>query len=139
MRKRLPVILIMLAALSLLAAGCGDDDEDTTTATTTTPTATGATGAGGAGGGGGASSVSMTEYSFDPSDITVSQGDSIEVTNDGELPHNLTVEGEDLATADIDPGGSEELTVDLPPGDYEFICSIAGHAEQGMTGTLTVE
>jgi plastocyanin len=81
----------------------------------------------------------MTEYSFDPSDPTVASGDSLEVVNDGELPHNLTVEGEDLATADLEGGASEELTVDLDPGDYEFICSIADHAAQGMTGTLTVE
>ena len=133
-------LLIALAALALVAAGCGDDDdEDTTTEPAVTATGpTGATGEGGAAAGG-ASSVSMTEYEFDPSDLTVSEGDSVEVTNDGELPHNLTVDGENVATDDVDPGGSEELTVDLAPGDYDFICTIGDHAQQGMTGTMTVE
>jgi plastocyanin len=132
-------LLIALAALALVAAGCGDDDEEPTTEPAVTATGpTGPTDEGGAGAAG-ASSVSMTEYEFDPSDLTVSEGDSIEVTNDGELPHNLTVEGEDVATDDVDPGGSEELTVDLAPGDYDFICTIGDHAQQGMTGTMTVE
>jgi plastocyanin len=136
--RPLLTVLLALGALALFVAGCGDDDEDTTTAPATTETATGPTGAEG-GGAAGATSVSMTEYEFDPSDLSVSEGDSIEVTNDGELPHNLTVEGEDVATDDIDPGGSEELTVDLAAGDYDFICTIGDHAAQGMTGTMTVE
>jgi plastocyanin len=137
--RRTPIaIVLILASIALIAAGCGGDDETTTTPTVT-PTATGATGAAGGGGEGGATEVTMTEYAFDPSDPSVASGDSLEVVNDGELPHNLTVEGTDLATEDLEGGGSEELTVDLDPGDYEIICSIADHAAQGMTGTLTVE
>jgi plastocyanin len=131
--RLLLTVLLALGALALFVTGCGGDDDDTA-ATEATNTE--------AAGGGGATSVSMTEYAFDPSDLTVSMGDVIEVTNDGELPHNLTVEGEDLATSDLDPGASEELEVGarpLPAGDYEFICTIGDHAEQGMTGTMTVE
>jgi plastocyanin len=137
--RPLLTLLLALGALALFAAGCGDDDDDETTADTavTTEGATGATGEDG--GAAAATSASMTEYEFDPSELTVSQGDSIEVTNDGELPHNLTVEEEDLATEDVEPGASEELTVDLGPGDYDFICTIGDHADQGMTGTMTVE
>ena len=134
-------VLLALAALALFAAGCGDDDDETTTSPTTTEETTGATGATGEDGGGaaGASTITMTEYSFDPSEESVKQGDTIDVVNDGSLPHNLTVEGTDLATSDLDGGQNEELTVDLDPGDYEFICTIGDHADQGMTGTLTVE
>ena len=140
MRRTSIAIVLVLASLALVAAGCGDDDDDTTSTPTTTEE-TGATGATGGGGDAGASAseITMTEYSFDPSDPTVASGDSLEVVNDGELPHNLTVEDTDLATSDLDSGGSEELTVDLDPGDYEFICTIGDHAAQGMTGTLTVE
>jgi plastocyanin len=137
MRFRPLLILLAIAGLLLFAAGCGDDDdEDATTPATTPEAATGATGAGGAAG---ATSVSMTEFAFDPSDLTVSEGDSIDVTNDGGTDHNLTVEDEDLATSDLGPGDSEELTVDIPAGDYTFICTIGDHEAQGMTGTLTVE
>ena len=140
-RTRLTVLLA-LGAMALFVASCGGDDDDDTAATTeaTTETTTEAAGGGGAPD---RLSVSMTEYAFDPSDLTVSEGDLIEVTNDGELPHNLTVEGQDVATSDLEPGASQQLLlgngITLPPGDYEFICTIGDHAEQGMTGTLTVE
>jgi plastocyanin len=135
------ILLAALAALSLAAAGCGDDEETTTEEPAVTSEETGAANEETDGGGGAAKpvEVAMTEYRFDPSDLALAQGDSIEVVNDGELPHNFTVEAEDLATPDIDPGASDELTVDLAPGEYEFICTIADHAADGMTGTLTVE
>jgi plastocyanin len=137
--RPLLTLLLALAALALFAAGCGGDDDDETTPAVTTPeAATGATGDQAAGGGG-ATSVSMTEFEFDPSDLTVSDGDTIEVTNDGELPHNLTVEGAAIATEDIEPGASEELTISATPGEFEFVCTIGDHAAQGMEGTLTVE
>ena len=89
----------------------------------------------------------MTEYAFDPADVTVSRGDTITVTNDGELPHNFTVRkvkgGGDFTTGDLDPGSSRELTVDLDPGPrpgpFGVICTIPGHAAQGMEGTLMVK
>jgi plastocyanin len=129
--------VLAIAAIFGLAVGCGGDDDDDDTAATEATTTEEA-----AAGGGGATSVSMTEYAFDPSDLTVSKGDVIEVTNDGELPHNMTVEGQDLATSDLDPGASQQLEVGhrlLPAGNYEFICTIPGHAEQGMRGTLEVK
>ncbi|MGI8460917.1 MAG: plastocyanin/azurin family copper-binding protein [Solirubrobacterales bacterium] len=129
-------LLAALAALTVFAAGCGGDDEETTSSTSsTTEETTAPSGEEGAA----ASTITMTEYSFDPGDPTVAQGDSLDVVNDGQIPHNLTVEGTDLATADLDGGANEDLTVDLDPGSYEFICTIADHAAQGMTGTLTVE
>lgn len=136
MRRTSLALAIALASFAL-AAGCGGDDDETTatTAETTTEEEAGAAGEGG----GGATEVSMTEYSFGPSDPTVSAGDTLEVVNDGEIPHNLSVTDAELATSDLDGGGSEELTVDLEPGTYEFICTIGNHADLGMTGTLTVE
>jgi plastocyanin len=127
--------LLLAAATIAFAAGCGGDDDEETAATETAPA-------------GGGQTVDMSEYEFAPNDITASAGDSITAENTGQLPHNFTIaEGKDpeqagaelAATADIQPGESGELTVDVEPGDYSVICTIPGHAEQGMVGTIKVE
>ncbi len=141
MRRAFIAILLSVASLSLIAAGCGGGDDETTPATTeeaaeeTTEEAE----TGGQGGGAETLEVSMGEYFFEPSEPTVPEGGTLDVVNDGEIVHNLTVEDTDVATADLQSGESEEVAVDLGPGEYPFICTIPGHAEQGMTGTLTVE
>ncbi len=97
---------------------------------------------GGSATGGGASApvhVSLSDFAIEPSAITVAEGGSLHVTNDGASAHNLTITDTDLATPDIEPAGSAELDVSsLAVGSYEVSCLIAGHAEAGMTGTLEV-
>lgn len=139
-------VLAVLVCVALVgfAVGCGGDDEESSdTAATTTEQTTA-----GGGGGGGETSVGMTEYEFDPNDLSVAAGDTLALTNDGQIPHNLTiVEGTDpeaggaelAASDDIAGGDSGELTVDAEPGDYSFLCTIPGHAEDGMVGTITIE
>jgi uncharacterized cupredoxin-like copper-binding protein len=118
---------VVLAVLALLVAtvvavlGGGDDD------------------AGTAGGAGEAVTVSLSEFAVSPAAITVPEGGSLAVTNDGTTPHNLSVTGTDVATADLAGGESETLDLSgLAAGDYEVVCTIPGHADSGMTGTLTV-
>jgi plastocyanin len=142
MGKRLLVLTVLLSVgLIAVAAGCGDDDDDSATSAATTGTTTADDT------GGGETSVAMTEYEFDPNDLSAASGDTLTLDNEGELPHNLTiVEGEptgggaEIAASDDIPGGeSGTMTVDAEPGDYGFLCTIPGHAEQGMTGTIKVE
>jgi uncharacterized cupredoxin-like copper-binding protein len=35
-------------------------------------------------------------------------------------------------------GSTASSKVDLKPGEYEFYCTIPGHKEAGMKGTITV-
>ena len=132
--------VVAVAATFGLAAGCGgddDDDEGAGTDATTTEEAVG--------GGGDVIEVSMTEYAFKPKDLTVSKEDRIVVKNDGELVHNYSIKGGGKeigpSTQNIDPGSSGELfpePADFICGGCEVICTIPGHAEKGMRGTLTV-
>ena len=78
----------------------------------------------------------------------MNQGETIVAETTGGTVHNLTIEeGPDpekpsrelAATPDVQPGDSAELTVDLDPGAYALVCTVPGHREQGMTGTINVK
>jgi hypothetical protein len=63
------------------------------------------------------------------------------VVNKGKQPHNLTIEGpkvDKVATRNLAPGESANLTVTLYPGRYDLYCSIAGHKQLGMDATLAI-
>jgi manganese oxidase len=86
-----------------------------------------------------APTVDLTEYALTPAAVSVETGGTLEVLNSGSTPHNLVVAGTDLGTADLAAGDSETLDLSgLDPGTYDLLCSVPGHADAGMTGTLTV-
>jgi plastocyanin len=64
---------------------------------------------------------------------------TINVKNNGPSPHNIEIKELSKATANIDPGKSATLAVDLKPGTYTVICNIPGHEQLGMHVTLTVQ
>ena len=123
---------------------------------------------GGGGGGttpaGGATINSLDTLKFDPATVTIPAGAaaSIEVKNPGAQQHNwVLVKAEDatrIATESlakggdatglpgvlaggklIPAGGGETVSVNVPAGTYQFICTVAGHFQAGMVGTLTAQ
>jgi uncharacterized cupredoxin-like copper-binding protein len=38
----------------------------------------------------------------------------------------------------VDAGKDRDLTIDLKPGTYIFVCNIPGHAHQGMVARFTI-
>ncbi len=93
----------------------------------------------GGAGGGAPVPVSLTEFAIAPSTISVAEGGSLSVTNDGAAEHNLAVRDEDLTTPDLASGGTASLSVtSLSAGTYELLCTIPGHEAAGMVGTLVV-
>lgn len=99
---------------------------------------------GGGGGGGAAATVAgpvevdLMEFMVMPSEITAPAGSTLQVVNTGSVDHMLAVEG-GPETPDLAAGESTELDVsDLAPGTYTVVCTIAGHRESGMVGTLTI-
>ena len=62
------------------------------------------------------------------------------VKNNGSMPHDFEISGNGIKqkTEKINPGQLTELTVELEPGTYTYICTIPGHEELGMKGTFTV-
>jgi plastocyanin len=65
---------------------------------------------------------------------------TITFTNTSPLEHNVTVaEGSKvLGATPTFMGGSRTLTLSLKPGKYTFYCSVPGHRQAGMEGTLNV-
>ena len=66
---------------------------------------------------------------------------TIDFANESAVPHNVT-----LAQSSRKLGATETITksddsfeLELPAGEYDFFCSVPGHREAGMDGTLTVE
>ncbi len=109
-----------------------------------------------AGGGAAATEATVTasEFAFDPSDIPLVAGSEVSVTldNGGAVEHNFTVLkagetiaaesefNEDMVLGAVDntaAGESNSTTLTLEPGEYQVICTIPGHFDAGMAGTIT--
>jgi plastocyanin len=65
---------------------------------------------------------------------------TITMANMSPVEHNVTVAQGSmvLGATPTFKGGSKTLTVNLKPGTYTFYCSVPGHRQAGMEGTLTV-
>ncbi len=83
--------------------------------------------------------VQASEFAFDPSELsaTADTTTAIRVTNAGSVEHDLTIDETGLVIA-TPTGETAEGTFSLPAGTYTFYCSIPGHREAGMEGTLQV-
>ena len=81
------------------------------------------------------------QLSYDFKRLSAAAGKvTMSMTNMSPLPHNLTVASATtvLGATPTFQGGSRTLTLSLKPGTYTFYCSVPGHRQAGMEGTLTV-
>jgi cytochrome c oxidase subunit II len=151
--RRSIVFALPVLALSALLAACGDADDSSSSPTmhSSTTMMNGDMGDGSMGGGmdHGSSSpvvdgarrieVSATSFDFTPETITVRVGEDIAIAlTAGDLLHDFTIDELDAHVA-ADKGETAEggLRAD-EPGEYTYYCSVAGHREAGMEGTLIV-
>ena len=61
--------------------------------------------------------------------------------NPSGTPHNIALEGQGVDEVGdvVTNNGVSTIAATLRPGEYQFYCSVEGHREGGMEGTLTVE
>jgi len=133
-RARGKTFIGVAAALTLLGAACTKSSTPATNptqppATTQPPASSSASVAGltvqeGAGG-----------FVFAPATFSVKKGESVTVTNVGSASHTFTITGKGIDLVNS-PGQSQNVTINLAPGTYQFICRF--HVSSGMKGTLTV-
>jgi uncharacterized cupredoxin-like copper-binding protein len=79
--------------------------------------------------------------SYDTKQLNAKAGTvTITMTNMSPLEHNVTVAqgSKVLGATPTFKGGSRTLTLKLKPGKYVFYCSVPGHRQAGMEGTLNV-
>jgi len=79
---------------------------------------------------------------FDQTELSAKAGKvTIDFNNPSPIPHNVVIEhdGKELAGFEPIAEGEEEVSAELKAGAYTFFCSVPGHREAGMEGTLTVK
>ena len=92
----------------------------------------------------GSHQVTMTEFSYSPSTLSVPAGKvTFWLVNSGSAAHDLIIrDGSNnrvAASELVQAGDSQAFTVDnLPAGEYTFFCDQPGHEQSGMKGKLTV-
>jgi outer membrane protein assembly factor BamB len=67
---------------------------------------------------------------------------SIDFANNSALQHNVTLVNSGnkiLGKTPTFAGGSKRFSATLKPGTYTYYCSVPGHRQAGMQGTLTVK
>ena len=151
--NRTTIALGSLLAAGVLLAACGSDDDPTTTAMPGTqgedmpamdegmsgmdhedegnsPVAEGAREV----------EVVAGDFAFDPAEIQAEAGEDLAIVLTSEdILHDFTIDELDVHVA-ADAGETAEGGIsDLEPGEYTFYCSVPGHREAGMEGTLTVQ
>jgi plastocyanin len=139
--RKLALVISVLALAAVGLAACGDDEETTSAAAPTTTAAD----TGGTGGTGGTIAVEADPdgaLAYTETELTATAGtNTIEFNNPAGLDHDVRIEdadGNDIGGTDVVSGGSASADVELEPGTYTYFCSVDGHADAGMEGTLTV-
>jgi plastocyanin len=92
-------------------------------------------------------SVSILDFSFNPSPLEIVAGDTILWQNNGASPHTVTCDGsagttkptgapsfDSGAATPINPGGTYKVSLTVP-GNYTYLCVY----HTGMTGTIVVK
>ncbi|HEX9482012.1 MAG TPA: plastocyanin/azurin family copper-binding protein [Solirubrobacteraceae bacterium] len=67
---------------------------------------------------------------------------TLSFTNNSSLGHDVVLvdsSNKVLGQTPVFQGGTRHFTATLPPGSYTYYCSVPGHRQAGMQGTLTVK
>jgi plastocyanin len=150
MKKVVAFLVLALAALALVACGSSSDSSSSTTETSGGESQAEQGGAANeeSGSGGSASTLEFEadpngELAYTSTSETAKAGKvTVEFKNPQALTHDVAIEsssGEEVGATELIADGSDTTTVNLKPGTYTYFCTVPGHREAGMEGTLTVK
>jgi plastocyanin len=80
---------------------------------------------------------------FDSNTLIAKAGKmKVNFTNNSAISHNVVIINSANTVLGRTPtfgGGTKSFTMTLKPGTYTYYCSVPGHRQAGMHGTLTVK
>jgi plastocyanin len=136
MFRRVSRLAVTAFSVALLLAACGSGGGSSSSGGSGYGGGPGAAGGSTGGGGGADQTITIQNFAFDPSTLTLPSGQdvTIEVTNDDEgVEHSFTLD-DDSVSQDVEGGETKTVTLNLTQG-------IGWHCEyhpQTMKGTITV-
>ncbi|MEX1173597.1 MAG: multicopper oxidase domain-containing protein [Chloroflexota bacterium] len=140
--RRLAPVLVLSALFVAACAGSGTPSwtfapaspGDSPAAPGSSPAATPASG----GAVLGTLEVESFDLGFTPAQLTVDAPGryTVALRNTGQIPHDIKFPGGEIVVAEA--GQTATVEVDIPAGGLSFICSIPGHEQAGMTGSVAV-
>ncbi len=148
MKKLAALLVLALASVALVACGGSDNTTTTTSGEEANGGATAESGKEAGGGAGGGSTLSFEadpngELAYTTTEASAKAGKvTIDFNNPQSLTHDVAIEdssGKEVGKTDLIGKEETSTTVDLKPGTYTFFCTVPGHREAGMEGTLTVK
>lgn len=84
--------------------------------------------------GDGATRIAADDSFFRPQSLELPAGENVtlEIANEGGIPHDFSIDEVDISTGVIEPGGVRTITFEVPDGTTRFVCKLHG----GMDGTI---
>jgi uncharacterized cupredoxin-like copper-binding protein len=85
--------------------------------------------------------ISTLDIRYEPKEFTIPANTdvTIVVSNEGKMQHDLVMPDFGVSTGRLNAGDTSKVKINAGPGTYHFYCSVPGHKQAGMMGTLTVE
>ncbi|HEX3172670.1 MAG TPA: plastocyanin/azurin family copper-binding protein [Solirubrobacterales bacterium] len=152
MKKVAALLALVLASVALVACGGGDDSSSSNATTNGANSGESGGGAAEAGNkseeGGGGTTVAFEadpggQLAYTATEASAKAGQvTVDFNNPQGLTHDVAIEdsgGKTVGKTELIAEGEDSTTVNLKPGTYTFYCSVPGHREAGMEGTLTVK
>lgn len=125
-----PVAIPLVVAMLVLAGCGGGGGTDPTTPSGSSPNPAAASSSSS-----GPRAVTIADYTYEPADLTVAAGTTVEFTNEDSTPHTATSnQSGAFETGSIDTGKSAEVKLEKP-GTYAYYCAF----HPFMKGTIKVE
>jgi uncharacterized cupredoxin-like copper-binding protein len=86
--------------------------------------------------------VTMTDFHFDPTTLTLKKGVPVKLTviNKGAKRHDFSIVGDWSMESDVLEPGAQQVLTFTPgkAGTFQIVCSQVGHKAAGMVATVTV-